>query len=466
MAVVIPDVDILTNLLIQFKDVISSHSDIVKGYAIKVLLTVGMIDFLIVVLLSLMDENNHPLAQTLLKRTLKYGAFGYLVYSYGTIVSAINNSFVKLGLAAGGDVMTVVDFTNPSKISAMGFHMCMPFISNLINGKGTSDNGAIIDVLTSIPSTLFYLLILVAVMFCFFIIAINIFIIYVEFAIFTTLALILVPFGIWDKTEFIFDKVKNGVINFGIKYMTMAFVVSISITMVKNWTFPGVASIQQYLYVLVGMLAITYLCMHVPSLVAGMMGGSGGSMTAAGMAGFAAGAARNTGVTKVSKMAGKAALGAASGGLSTAKAAITAKVGSMTGFADKSVAGTGGTADTGGTGGEQSTSKSDASNFPTTPTTSGVNLNSNVSQTQDTGTIETAPDTSTQSAAKTAGPANPPISSGVDIAPQATGTTGSTSAPTMPPAQQTAPSPKGPPPIKPSGVNVPPSAPNTNPTTV
>lgn len=302
----IPDGNILTNLLKDFSAITANSRPLIQGYAVKVLITLTTIDILLACIVCLME--NQDIARTMLRRTLKYTAFAFMVMFFKDIVNAFSASFIKIGLEAGGKVLTPNDFTNPSYISTLGWDMVGPFVQNIIDGKSFgANNGDLVDKIVSLPSAMLLGLVYIMILGCFFAIAINIFILYIEFAIFTSIALILVPFGVWDKTEFIFDKAKNGVINYGIKYMVLAFIVSVAMNKIRDWQLPPDPTFQQALYVLLGMLAITYLSWHAPSVAAGFAGGSGGSMTGAAIGGFAGGAAGNA--ANVGSGAGKALVG-------------------------------------------------------------------------------------------------------------------------------------------------------------
>jgi type IV secretion system protein TrbL len=240
--------------------------------------------------------------------------------------------------------------------------------------------------------------------FCFFMIAINIFVVYVEFAIFASVALILVPFGVWEKTEFIFDKVKNGVINFGIKYMTLAFVVSISFNIIKQWQLPPDPTFQQALYVLLGMLAVTYLCWHAPSVAAGMASGGGGMITAAAMVGAGSTMANNAASTAGGT--GKALVGGVNQATGN-RGGIIPTVGRMTGVTTAMVNAASTVANMGkdfmnsqGKGGSSS---------PTPPTSTSSNVSPQPVNTASGVDLNTGPsnDISSASLSTTASNANP-----------------------------------------------------------
>jgi type IV secretion system protein TrbL len=415
----IPDANILTSLLKDFTSITANSRPLIEGYAIKVLITLTTIDILVVSLFCLMD--NQDIVKTMLRRTLKYAGFAFLVIFYKDIVNAFSESFLKIGLEAGGKVLTANDFTNPSYISTLGMDMIGPFVQSITNGKSATD--ATLDSIMSLPSSILLGLVYLMILGCFFAIAINIFILYIEFAVFTSIALILVPFGVWEHTSFIFDKAKNGVINYGIKYMTLAFIVSIAMSKIKDWQLPPDPTFQQALYVLLGMLAITYLSWHAPTVAAGFAGGGGGSMSGAAIGGFAGSMAGKAASTAGGT--GKALVGGINQNTGT-RSGILPTVGRMTGA----------------TAGLQNAASKIAD--------MGKEFGNNLSQKYgNSGNSGNSPP-----------PTPPPAASGVNLNTGSSGTdTGSSNTDTS-----SSNSPKGPPPVKPSGVNV--QTPDTNTTAV
>ena len=369
----IPDGNILTSIMNDFTAVTSLSRMKIEPYAIKVLVTLITIDLMVAGIVMLIEDA--PLDKTILTRTLKYAAFAYMVLSYQSIINALSSSFVMIGLKAAGDTLTAKTFTNPSLITTMGFDLIGPFTQNIIDGKTFgANNGNVIDKVMSMPSMVMLGLTYMMILFCFFLIAVNIFVVYIEFAIFTSIALILVPFGVWEKTDFIFDKVKNGVINFGIKYMTLSFVVSIAFNIIKKWQLPPDPSFNQALYVLLGVFAITYLCWHAPNVAAGMAQGGGGTMTGAALGGFAGAAAGNA--ASVGGGAGKALIGGKNQSTGT-RGGIIPTLGRVTGITPRMESAASQLKDMGAGFGNKVAQRFGSKHTPTPPSTpSGVNLSS------------------------------------------------------------------------------------------
>lgn len=281
----IPNQDILTSMLLDFQTRVKPAASLILPYAKNTLYILITIDLALVYIISLIKEEDTGY-KTLLISLMKYGTFIFLVMSYSTIVNQIIKTFQMIGLKAAGDTLNVSDFTNPSKISELGIDLT----KNLWSNAG-SHEGWIMNPVSAVMLTISGLAIIIA----FYIIALQVFIITLEFAIIAALGLILIPFGVFTHTEFIFGKIKEAIINFGIKYMVLAFVVSITISMVQGWTnLDAAVTWQQAMYMAFGAMALAYLCYHAPTVASGMSSGGGGSLAGPAMAGAIAGSAMQT----------------------------------------------------------------------------------------------------------------------------------------------------------------------------
>lgn len=286
-----PDQEILTTLTKEFLNVVKMGSRNILPDAKSLLYLLITIDLAWAAICWSLSEAANLKHEEFVKKIVFYGAFIFMVTEYQTIVNAIMESFLKVGLKAGGNTLTITDITNPSTISKMGMDIVAPMFDNLnvggsvvnglLSGLSGAEGGGILQPLlkAAVLGILGFLIIL-----CYFFIGIQIFITYLEFMIIAAIGLILIPFGAWGPTNFIFDKIKNSIINLGIKFMVLAFVASISIYVAREWTIPADPTWQQVMYILLGSAAIAFLNWHVPATASGISSGSGGAGFGMGMA--------------------------------------------------------------------------------------------------------------------------------------------------------------------------------------
>ena len=244
------------------------------------------IDLALVYIISLIRGKTEGI-KPLLYKIPAYGAYIFLVQQYQVILNSICASFIKAGITAGGGGVSTADFTNPSLIITKGFDLIGPVLDNyiahndsfkwlLVEALGELVSPAITQVagmlgvapkMSVVMSLLLIVISSLLIMACFFVIGMQLFVIQVEFALVAALGIILIPFGVWDKTSFIFDKIKTGIVNFGIKLMLMATLTATCITLLKNLTLPAEPTWQNMLYLLLGSAAMAYLAVIMPKEV-------------------------------------------------------------------------------------------------------------------------------------------------------------------------------------------------------
>lgn len=285
----LPDQNITTALLGTFVSQASIATSLLKPYALTTLAKLIGIDLTLLYLFGMLRDNFNGLRE-LFTQSLVYGAYIFLVQQYASLLSNISASFVQAGITAGGGGTTVAELSNPSLIIVKGYQLIGPVLDNYVANHGgvslvimqalgelaspaLKAASAVTGLAPSNSVIAELIIILIAgllTMICFFIIGMQLFVIQMEFAVLAGLGIILVPFGAWDKTRFIFDKLKNGIVNFGIKLMLMATLTATCITFLKNIALPAQPTWQQMFYLLLGAAAMAYLAIKVPREVDGL----------------------------------------------------------------------------------------------------------------------------------------------------------------------------------------------------
>lgn len=307
------DTNILTTLLIEFKSRIEPATGLILPYAKNTLFILMTIDLALIYIMALIKEEEAGY-KPLLVNALKYGAFAYLVLSYHSIATMIMESFAMIGLKAGGNLLSFADLSNPSKIAFHGLQLTKQVWENVTISELYNPFAAIMILIS-----------VIAINVAFFVIGLQIFVTTIEFGIVAALGLILVPFGVWKPTSFIFDKIKDGIINFGIKYMVLSFVVSISIALMNKWVpLAHEAKFEETLIMAFGASALAYLCYHAPAVASGLSSGGSGNLGGMAMVGGIVGAAgsvkRGTETTAgAAKYGAKGVYNAAKSGVDTAR---------------------------------------------------------------------------------------------------------------------------------------------------
>ncbi len=279
------DYNILTRFLNDFTRVGEAAPGLLLNNAWSLLALLGVIQLAITYFYNLASGSLN-FAEPLVKFALKFGAFAYIVKAYSSIVTAVFASFSKAGLVAGNNILTAQEFSSPSLISSMGiaavkqlwsFHVykndgIVSLLYNLMMDVFNQPLKAVLQLVgfeqKNAMNEFFTLVIVsIAILYCFFYIAITLFVIQVEFLLIAGVGIILIPFGVWDKTSFVFNKIKSGIINIGIKVMLMSTLSSLLILIVSKIQISENIGYEQMFYYLLGVGAFAYLAKTLPKEV-------------------------------------------------------------------------------------------------------------------------------------------------------------------------------------------------------
>lgn len=322
-----PNAGIVTEFLHTFDSFINSGFGLIAGDVHFLISFVIVLSLTLAGLFWALSENGDVLAP-FLRKVLIIGFFAFLVNQWQPITQTFMDSFVQLGLKAGGNTISPAVFFDPGQIAQKGldiWHKIAGQISQLSGPIDTFNNmGAILALgLAGVLSII-----------AFFIISIQVLITIIEFKLVTLAAFVLVPFGIWGKTSFLAERALGYVVSAGLKFMTLAIVVSLGYAVISQID-PGTApDVNRALAVALGALILLALALMAPSLASSLVTGGpslgAGGMMAAGIGAGAgalavsgAGLAAAKGGTNVGLQAGKLGIGATRAGASLGMAAAT-----------------------------------------------------------------------------------------------------------------------------------------------
>lgn len=235
--------------------------------------------------------------QEVIVKIFKIGTFFWLVSNWDYFTHDILfESFKMAGQVASNTSFDV----SPSGILDKGLYLTSQVIKSICSSSGWQSVLGGLGLL--IVKLIFALIIIVAFGFM----AIQVLLVNIEFYLVSTLSVILVPFGLIKHTSFLFEKALGAMFSFGIKLMFMTFIVGLGSVLFDTWNtaISGDSHISELISASIGAVTYAFLVWKIPDIAAGALNGSP-SLDG----GDAMGAA---------KTAGGAALGAVSGGMSSA----------------------------------------------------------------------------------------------------------------------------------------------------
>lgn len=252
------DIGILTYLLQQFVGSFSDGTTHIMPNVRWLLTALATIDITLAGLGLAMGQGDFQ--TVLLRKLLGIGFFVFIIVNFSTLISAVINGFVYLGLKAGGNSLSTEVLFDPSAIAGFGVTVLTEIMDHA-------------SIFSPIDAAVF-LIAGIIVLFSFFIIAVQLFITVLEFYILSTLGLILIPFGVFKHTAFLAEKSFGVILSFGIKMMVLAFILSISMPIMEPLVSQEISGFKPLFTILLASLSIMMLCWQVPGLAAGMLAGA------------------------------------------------------------------------------------------------------------------------------------------------------------------------------------------------
>jgi type IV secretion system protein TrbL len=165
-----------------------------------------------------------------IRKVLYIGAFAYIIGNYAALSTIIFKSFSQAGLTAGGGTITADQLLKPGRLAGTGFSAAWPLLVQASKSLGIANffqNFLTIAVLLTA-----WIIVIIS----FFILAVQLFITILEFKLTGLAGFILVPFALWNRTNFLAERVLGNVVTSGIKVMVLAVIVGIGSTYFSQFT--------------------------------------------------------------------------------------------------------------------------------------------------------------------------------------------------------------------------------------
>lgn len=299
-----PDLNIIDQFLSSFSTYIDGGFGLIGGDVRSLTTLLVSIDVTLAGLFWVMAESDDILVK-FLRKILYVGAFAYILNHFSLLAEMIFQSFAKMGLTAGGNVLSQDDLLRPGKLAGVGYQAAWPLLdqaSKLMGFASFFNNVVTIAVLL-----IAWLLIIIA----FFILAVQLFITILEFKLTTLAGFILVPFALWNRTSFLAERVLGSVVSSGVKVMVLAVIVGIGSGFFASFTTALAGQepdVGQAMTLVLASLSLVGLGIFGPGIASGLVAGAPqlGAGSVVGTAAFVAGGAMLTGATVAS--AGSAAV--------------------------------------------------------------------------------------------------------------------------------------------------------------
>jgi type IV secretion system protein TrbL len=282
------DHNILTNILTAFVQNATMGYAYIAPDALKLLRYI--ITFNVVLFGTAMALGKSNLTSEAIKKLFLIAIYVWLVQNVHVCANIIIKNFAAAGVTAGGNAISLAEIFDPSAIVGMGFDATRPIFDS-----GVTVLKPHIMFMKGITGLL--------TLICFFYIAWQLFLSILEFYIISVVSVILIPFGLFKPLSFLSDKSIAAIFALAIRFMIVAFIISLSYKTLQTMRIPDDHTFTDALNMFLVAGTIAYLCKSAPQLAAVYFGGGGG--LSGGLLGAAALGIRG-GISAASDFADKA----------------------------------------------------------------------------------------------------------------------------------------------------------------
>lgn len=151
---------------------------------------------------------------------------GYLIEHWGTLTKTVIQGFIAVGLKAGGDAISVNDFTDPGNIAFYGISATATLFAHLMEYSA-------VDALKNLPEILLGVPIGLGIMLAYFLLGIWIFLTQLDFYLHATATVILLPFGLNSKVAFLTEKAIAVIFASAIRLLVLSLITSVALPLMK-----------------------------------------------------------------------------------------------------------------------------------------------------------------------------------------------------------------------------------------
>jgi type IV secretion system protein TrbL len=214
------DLNIIDRFMASFISYIDSGFGLLGGEVHFLSTTLIGIDVTLAALFWAMGDEDNVIGK-FLRKILFIGAFAYIIGNFSTLADIIYTSFAQAGLTAGGGTLTAADLLKPGRLAGTGFTAAWPLLDQV--GKLVGFTTFFDNMLTIAVLLFAWAIVIIA----FFILSVQMFVCILEFKLTTLAGFILVPFALWNRTNFLAERVLGNVVSSGVKVMVLAVIVGI-----------------------------------------------------------------------------------------------------------------------------------------------------------------------------------------------------------------------------------------------
>jgi type IV secretion system protein TrbL len=230
--------DLLNDVANQYVNAINSGFGLIKGDVTRLLNVLIILSILWSATLWAMSED-HVIVE-FARKIVYIGMFAWIVQNWQALTDKLAQSFMNLGLEAGGFDGASFYTQQPGNIAYLGYTTAQPLLDQITRLSGP------VAFFKNLPEIIFLFLAVGAIVVAFCVITVQVVMSLLTFKFGSLAAFVLVPFAVLNKTAFIAERPLGWVVGSGVRLMVLTLVLGVGNNIFQSLKMPAGSTVTTY----------------------------------------------------------------------------------------------------------------------------------------------------------------------------------------------------------------------------
>ena len=249
--------DLINDVANQYINAINTGFGLIKGDVTRLLNVLIILSIFWSATLWALSED-HVIAE-FARKIVYIGMFAWIVQNWQALTDKLAQSFMNLGLEAGGFDGASFYTQQPGNIAYLGYTTAQPLLDQITRLCGP------VAFFRNFPEIIFLFFAVGAIVVAFCVITVQVVLALVTFKFGSLAAFVLVPFAVLSKTAFIAERPLGWVVGSGVRLMVLTLVLGVGNNIFQSLKMPAGSTVTTYQAFCIALAAILLM---VFSLVA------------------------------------------------------------------------------------------------------------------------------------------------------------------------------------------------------
>jgi type IV secretion system protein TrbL len=249
--------DLINDVANQYINAINTGFGLIKGDVTRLLNVLIILSIFWSAALWALSED-HVIAE-FARKIVYIGMFAWIVQNWQALTDKLAQSFMNLGLEAGGFDGASFYTQQPGNIAYLGYTTAQPLLDQITRLCGP------VAFFRNFPEIIFLFFAVGAIVVAFCVITVQVVLALVTFKFGSLAAFVLVPFAVLSKTAFIAERPLGWVVGSGVRLMVLTLVLGVGNNIFQSLKMPAGSTVTTYQAFCIALAAILLM---VFSLVA------------------------------------------------------------------------------------------------------------------------------------------------------------------------------------------------------